>query len=74
LGSTLILLRLSDAIAELEGIEGAQIHRSGWVARHAVLGQKKGGAGMTLVLRGGVEAPVSRPNRKAVRDSGWLAT
>jgi hypothetical protein len=73
-GSTLILLRLSDAIAELEGIEGAQIHRSWWVARHAVVGMKKAGHGITLVLKGGVEAPVSRPNRTAFRDSGWLAS
>jgi DNA-binding LytR/AlgR family response regulator len=70
----LILLRLSDAIAELEGIEGAQIHRSWWVARHAVVGMKKAGHGITLVLKGGVEAPVSRPNRKAFRDLGWLAS
>jgi hypothetical protein len=35
-GSDLILMRLADAIAELEGLEGAQTHRSWWVARAAV--------------------------------------
>ena len=32
-GSDLILMRLADAVAELEGIEGAQVHRSWWVAK-----------------------------------------
>ena len=35
-GSDLILMRLSDAVEELEGLEGAQTHRSWWVARDAV--------------------------------------
>src|SRR5690606_15189181 len=32
-GSDLILMRLSDAVKELEGLDGAQTHRSWWVAR-----------------------------------------
>lgn len=32
-GSDLILMRLSDAVEELEGLEGARTHRSWWVAR-----------------------------------------
>jgi DNA-binding LytR/AlgR family response regulator len=35
-GQDLILMRLADAVAELEGIEGAQVHRSWWVARDAI--------------------------------------
>ena len=35
-GQDLILMRLSDALDELEGIEGAQVHRSWWVARDAI--------------------------------------
>ena len=35
-GSDLILMRLSDAVSELEGLEGARTHRSWWVAREAV--------------------------------------
>jgi hypothetical protein len=42
-GSDLILLRLADAVAELEGIEGAQTHRSWWVARGAVVSAARGG-------------------------------
>ncbi len=71
-GSTLILLRLSDAIAELEGIEGAQVHRSWWVARDAVVGMRKIDRKRMLLLKGEVQAPVSRPNVMAVRRSGWL--
>ena len=35
-GSDLILMRMGDAITELDGLEGAQTHRSWWVARDAV--------------------------------------
>lgn len=71
-GATLILLRLSDALAELDGIEGAQTHRSWWVARGAIVGMQQNDRRMTLLLKGDVEAPVSRPNASALRLSGWL--
>jgi len=71
-GDDLILMRLSDAIAELEGIEGAQTHRSWWVARDAVEGARRGDGRATLSLRGGVEAPVSRAYAKALREAGWF--
>ncbi|MFX8624480.1 LytTR family DNA-binding domain-containing protein, partial [Acinetobacter baumannii] len=41
-GSDLILMRLSDAIVELEGLEGARTHRSWWVAKGAVRDAKRG--------------------------------
>ncbi|MBY0562637.1 MAG: LytTR family transcriptional regulator DNA-binding domain-containing protein [Hyphomonadaceae bacterium] len=71
-GSDLILMRLSDAIAELEGIEGAQTHRSWWVAREAVQSVRREGERLVLVLKGGAEAPVSRPNVKPLREAGWF--
>lgn len=71
-GATLILMRFADALAELEGIEGAQVHRSWWVARAAMLAVKRDGRRLSLKLKGGVEAPVSRPNVRALRDGGWL--
>lgn len=71
-GADLILMRLSDAMAELEGLEGAQTHRSWWVARDAVERVKRDGDKVTLVLKGGAEAPVSRPNVRALREAGWL--
>jgi hypothetical protein len=71
-GSSLILMRLSDAIAELEGVEGAQTHRSWWVARKAVKGARRVHARAILELPGGVEAPVSRTHASALRAEGWF--
>ncbi|MBC7770066.1 MAG: LytTR family transcriptional regulator DNA-binding domain-containing protein [Phycisphaerales bacterium] len=71
-GSDLILMRLADAIGELEGLEGAQTHRSWWVAREAVESARREGDRLVLALKGGAEAPVSRPNVKALRDAGWF--
>ena len=70
-GQDLILMRLSDAVAELEGIEGARTHRSWWVAKDAVTGARRGDGRATLSLKGGVEAPVSRAYAGALRAAGW---
>jgi hypothetical protein len=70
-GSDLILMRLSDAIAELEGIEGAQTHRSWWVAKAALADARAGDGRATLRLKDGTEAPVSRSYSAALRRSGW---
>jgi hypothetical protein len=37
-GGTLLLMRLADAIAETNVVDGLQIHRSHWVAKNAVQG------------------------------------
>ena len=71
-GQDLILMRLSDAVAELEGIEGAQTHRSWWVARAAVEDARRGDGRATLRLKDGTEAPVSRAYAKALREAGWF--
>ncbi len=70
-GSDLILMRLSDALNELEGLEGAQTHRSWWVARDAVRGASRGDGRATLALDGGLTAPVSRRYARALREAGW---
>ncbi len=71
-GSDLILMRLADAVAELEGIEGAQVHRSWWVAKAAVTDAKRADGRAVLTLRNGAEAPVSRSYAGALRDAGWF--
>lgn len=71
-GQDLILLRLSDAVTELDGIEGAQTHRSWWVAKAAVRDAKRGDGRATLTLTSGVEAPVSRAYARALREAGWF--
>ncbi|WP_374276034.1 LytTR family DNA-binding domain-containing protein [Brevundimonas sp.] len=70
-GSELILMRLSDALAELQGLEGAQTHRGWWVARDAVRQVERGDGRATLTLEGGVRAPVSRRYARALREAGW---
>lgn len=70
-GSDLILMRLSDALNELEGLEGAQTHRSWWVAKSAVQNVARGDGRATLALEGGLSVPVSRRYAKALRDAGW---
>lgn len=70
-GSDLILMRLSDALTELEGLEGAQTHRSWWVARDAVRDVERGDGRAVLTLEGGLTVPVSRRYARALRDAGW---
>ncbi len=71
-GQDLILMRLADAVAELEGIEGMQVHRSWWVARDAITRAKRGDGRATLTLRDGSRVPVSRTYAGALRERGWL--
>ena len=72
LGSELVLMRMRDAVAELDGLEGEQVHRSWWVAKGAVADVRRDGRNIRLVLDGGLEAPVARGNVAALRDGGWL--
>ncbi|MAW79206.1 MAG: hypothetical protein CMI63_03130 [Parvularcula sp.] len=59
-GEELILMRLSDAMRELEGADGLQTHRSWWVARDGVAEVARENGRQKIVLKSGVEAPVSR--------------
>lgn len=72
LGSELVLMRLRDAIAELDGIEGRQVHRSWWVARGAVEDVVREGRNVRLKLARDIEAPVARAQVSEIRDAGWL--
>jgi len=72
MGDDLVLMRLRDAMVELDGIEGLQTHRSWWVARSAVEYVRREGRNVKLVLAGGLEAPVSRANVAALKEAGWI--
>jgi len=72
LGSTLVLMSLSQAMAGLKGVEGVQTHRSWWVARTAIAGVVEDGRKLRLRLSGGLEAPVSRARVGVLREQGWL--
>jgi hypothetical protein len=71
-GQDLILMRLSDALAELEGLEGAQTHRSWWVARDGYETAERADGRAVLKLKSGAEAPVSRTYARALRAAGWF--
>ena len=71
-GSDLLLLRFRDALREVEGIDGAQVHRSHWVARSAVAGVVRRDGRVTLRLVNGNEVPVSRSFAPRLREQGWL--
>lgn len=72
LGSDLILMALKDALDELEGVDGLQVHRSWWVARRAVSGSGLDGRNTVLHLSNGLIAPVSRASVAKLRAAGWL--
>lgn len=69
-GAHLVLMRLSDAIAETRGIEGLQIHRSHWVAQDAVVDSVRRGDRLMLRLINGTELPVSRSRLAGLREAG----
>ncbi|SFI39771.1 transcriptional regulator, LytTR family [Albimonas pacifica] len=71
-GTELVLLRLGDAIAECDPVEGLQVHRSHWVARAAVVAAWRDGDRAVLELAGGERIPVSRGRVQALREAGWL--
>lgn len=70
--SEMILMRLRDAIEELDGVSGAQVHRSWWVARDAVQGARREARSWRLSLAGGLEAPVARDRVAELRADGWF--
>jgi len=69
-GEELILMRLSDAMRELESADGLQTHRSWWVASNGVDEMSRENGKQTLMLKSGAAAPVSRSFAKAVREAG----
>jgi hypothetical protein len=72
LGSTLILMRFADAIAEMDGADGLKTHRSWWVAKSAVRNSVSRGRRMDLVLDGGLTVPVTREAASQVRRANWV--
>ena len=71
-GTALVLLRLSDAIAEAEPTAGLQVHRSHWVATGEVKAARRDGAKAVLTMSDGRDIPVSRTYVQAVKDAGLL--
>jgi hypothetical protein len=68
-GQTLLRMRMTDAVAMLEGKDGVRPHRSWWVSRPAVRSLRTEGGRTFMRLLDGTDVPVSRGAR---RDLGPL--
>jgi len=68
----MVLLRLRDAIAEMDGVDGMQVHRSWWVARAVISSSKRDGRNYKLVLHNDMEIPVSRSYAGRLKQANWL--
>jgi len=71
-GSDLVLLRLTDAISELDSLPGARTHRSWWVARAAVNAACIENGRTMLTLTNNLTVPVSRTFRSHLQADGWF--
>lgn len=71
-GDDLVLMRFSDAVLETGDVEGARIHRSWWVAKSAIIDINAKGRGAEITMKNDHKAPVSRAERKTLREMGWL--
>lgn len=71
-GSDLVLLRLRDAIAEMDGCDGEQIHRSWWVARGGIASVAQSGRACSIRLQNGAVAPVARESIGRLQKAGFL--
>ncbi len=72
LGEEMILMRLADAVRELVGADGLQVHRSWWVAKHGIQEEKRVDGRSLLVLPSGIEVPVSRSYRAKAKEAGLI--
>jgi hypothetical protein len=70
--SELLLLRLRDAIAEMDDVPGEQTHRSWWVARNAVAEVTGNGRNREIRLLNGTIVPVARDSVDRLQHSGFL--
>ena len=71
-GSSTVLMRLSDAMAETAPVEGAQVHRSFWVAWEAVVQAEQVKGRWYLSMRDGALVPVSRVNVTKLEARGLI--
>lgn len=65
IGSATVLMRLSDAVADLAGFDGVQIHRSWWINLAHVTETVRGSNGPEVVLSTGNRVTVGRSYRAA---------
>jgi hypothetical protein len=66
-GSCMVLIRLGDAVRDLEGLNGMQVHRSWWINLAHIARVEKGANGPEIVLSTGARVPVGRSYRADFR-------
>ncbi|RBI76946.1 LytTR family transcriptional regulator [Roseovarius sp. TE539] len=71
-GHALILMRLADAEAELDGAGGLRVHRSHWIMIRQASGHRRRRGRDLVVMADGAEVPVSRSQRPAARAAGLI--
>lgn len=67
-----LLMRLSDAIAEMDCVKGYTTHRSHWVSEEAIAHSERVGTRDYLVLSCGTSIPVSRTYRGGLVSAGLI--
>ncbi|MEX0297947.1 MAG: LytTR family DNA-binding domain-containing protein [Kordiimonas sp.] len=72
LGNTLILMRMSDAVAELEDYDGMQVHRSWWVAKAAIKEIVRAPRKKSIILTNDIEVPISQRREKVLKEAGFI--
>lgn len=68
----LIRYRFSDALEDVKHLPGLQVHRSFWINTAAIDYIRRSGRSYEIVLSDGLEVPVSRSYRYAVKEAGLL--
>lgn len=71
-GRSSLLLRFGDAMKEAVPTDGAQVHRSHWVAWSAVEAVERDAGRVTLRLRQGLRVPVSKNHRLKLEFRGLI--
>ncbi|MEL7463407.1 MAG: LytTR family DNA-binding domain-containing protein [Pseudomonadota bacterium] len=72
-GAAMVLMRLSDAVGDLEPLGGMQVHRSWWINLSHIERTEKGPNGPELLLSSGQKVPVGRSYRVAFRKAAEAA-
>ncbi len=71
--SELIRYRFSDAVGEVQHLAGLQVHRSFWINTDSIQGIRRAGRSYEIILGDGLEVPVSRSYRYAIKEAGLLS-
>lgn len=71
-GNHMMLMRMKDALLELQDYHGLQVHRSWWVAIDEVVDAKKFSRKATLTMSNDMQVPVSQKYLPALKEVGII--